>query len=208
MNQALAFPIVHNSGGPANVLTLSCKNRLTCLPRKAARRLPRPTRSGRSGLQPAGRARAVRRARGGAAPGQQTGGFCQLVRAVRPHTCCLPSLFDVAMICQNPVSATDYSVTPCSLTTESLVRVRGTRTVKARRLTFEEHATSDLGVAQCDITGGRMKQKKQKPMIADGDIVFEHLILDREYLILMVPLREGSEEPDEFFTEAENEISH
>ena len=53
-----------------------------------------------------------------------------------------------------------------------------------------------------------MKQKKQKPMIADGDIVFEHLILDREYLILMVPLREGSEEPDEFFTEAENEISH
>src|ERR1043165_2721285 len=33
-----------------NVLTLSCKNRLTCLPREAARRLPRPTRSGTSEL--------------------------------------------------------------------------------------------------------------------------------------------------------------
>src|ERR1043165_4500244 len=35
---------------PPNVLTLSCKNRLMCLPREAARRLPRPTRSGRSEL--------------------------------------------------------------------------------------------------------------------------------------------------------------
>ena len=37
---------------PPNAITLSCKNRLPCLPRKAARRLPRPTRSGRSELQP------------------------------------------------------------------------------------------------------------------------------------------------------------
>jgi len=29
---------------PANVLTLSCKSRLTCLPQEAARRLPRLTR--------------------------------------------------------------------------------------------------------------------------------------------------------------------
>jgi len=67
---------------PHNVLTLSCKNRLTCERREAARRLPRPTRSGRSELQPACRARAVRAARGGAPPGQRTGGFCQLVRTV------------------------------------------------------------------------------------------------------------------------------
>jgi|ERR1043165_441995 hypothetical protein len=38
---------------PPNVLTLSCKSRLTRLPREAARRLPRLTRSGRSELQPA-----------------------------------------------------------------------------------------------------------------------------------------------------------
>jgi hypothetical protein len=38
--------------GAPNVLTLSCKNRLTCAPREAAGRLPRPTRSGRSELQP------------------------------------------------------------------------------------------------------------------------------------------------------------
>ena len=37
----------------ANVLTLSCKSRLTCLPREAARRLPRLTRSGGSDVQPA-----------------------------------------------------------------------------------------------------------------------------------------------------------
>src|ERR1043165_9465142 len=66
----------------ANVLTLSCKNRLTCLPRKAARRLPRPTRSGRGALQPKGRVRAGRAARGAAPPGQRAGGFCQLVSAV------------------------------------------------------------------------------------------------------------------------------
>src|ERR1041384_1065283 len=47
--------------GRANVLTLSCKTRLTCLPRKAARRLPRLTRSGRSELQLACRARADRK---------------------------------------------------------------------------------------------------------------------------------------------------
>src|ERR1041384_4956066 len=47
----------HRRGGPANVLTLSCKTRLTCLPREAARRLPRLTRSGRSEL-PAGVTRA------------------------------------------------------------------------------------------------------------------------------------------------------
>jgi hypothetical protein len=38
---------------PANVLTLSCKSRLTCRPREAARRLPRPERSGTSEMQPA-----------------------------------------------------------------------------------------------------------------------------------------------------------
>src|ERR1043166_4938041 len=67
---------------PPNVFTLSCKNRLTCLPREAARRLPRLTRNGKSELQPPCRARAVRAAGGGAPPGQRTGGFCQLVRAV------------------------------------------------------------------------------------------------------------------------------
>jgi len=36
------------SARPPNVLTLSCKSRLTRLPQEAARRLPRPTRSGRS----------------------------------------------------------------------------------------------------------------------------------------------------------------
>src|ERR1043165_6023297 len=66
------------------MLTLSCKNRLTCAPQEAARRLPRLTRSGGSELQPTCRARAVRAARGGAPPGQRTGGVCQLVRAVRP----------------------------------------------------------------------------------------------------------------------------
>src|ERR1051326_5918131 len=59
---------------PPNVLTLSCKHRLTCLPREAARRLPRLTRSGGSELQPTCRARAVRAARGGSPPGHRTGG--------------------------------------------------------------------------------------------------------------------------------------
>src|ERR1051325_11242915 len=68
--------------GRANAITLSCKNRLTCLAQEAARRLPRPTRSGRSELQPPCRARAVRVARGAPPPGQRTGGFCQLVRTV------------------------------------------------------------------------------------------------------------------------------
>src|ERR1043165_1134482 len=77
----------HLPCGAPNVLTLSCKNRLPCLPREAARRLPRPTRSGRSELQPTGRGRAVRAARGGAPPGQRTGGFCQLVRVVRRRCC-------------------------------------------------------------------------------------------------------------------------
>jgi len=49
------------------------------MPHEAAGRLPRLTRSGRSDLQPTCRARAVRAARGGAPPGQRTGGFCQLV---------------------------------------------------------------------------------------------------------------------------------
>ena len=40
-------------GGPANMLTLSCKSRLTCMPREAAWRLGRLTRSGGSQLQPA-----------------------------------------------------------------------------------------------------------------------------------------------------------
>jgi len=75
----LAFVISHCSHNPPNVLTLSCKNRLKCLSRGAARRLPRLTRSGGSELQPTWRARAVRAARGGAPPGQRTGGFCQLV---------------------------------------------------------------------------------------------------------------------------------
>jgi hypothetical protein len=67
-----------------NVLTLSCKNRLTCRAEEAARLLPQQTRSGGSELQRTCRARAVRAARGGAPPGQLTGGFCQLVRAVGP----------------------------------------------------------------------------------------------------------------------------
>src|ERR1043165_4675304 len=50
---------------PSNVLTLSCKNRLTCMAREAARRLPRLTRSDRSELQPTCRVRAVGAARGG-----------------------------------------------------------------------------------------------------------------------------------------------
>src|SRR6185503_11293609 len=70
--------------GRPNVLTLSCKNRLTRLPREAARLLPRQTRSGGSELQRTCRARAVRAAQGGSPPGQRTGGFCQLVRAVGP----------------------------------------------------------------------------------------------------------------------------
>src|ERR1041385_8835266 len=53
------------SCGAPNVLTLSCKTRLTGLPQEAARRRPRLTRSGRSEVQPACRARAVRAARGG-----------------------------------------------------------------------------------------------------------------------------------------------
>src|ERR1043165_8398867 len=46
------IPIANRDGSirQPNVLTLSCKSRLTCEPRKAARRLPRPTRSGRSEL--------------------------------------------------------------------------------------------------------------------------------------------------------------
>src|ERR1043165_2868272 len=64
------------------MLTLSCKNRLTCAPQEAARRLPRLTRSGGRELQPGCRARACGAAGGGAPPGQRTGGFCQLVRAV------------------------------------------------------------------------------------------------------------------------------
>ena len=44
--------IVAHSRGRPNVLTLSCKSRPPRRPRKAARRLPRPTRSGRSELQP------------------------------------------------------------------------------------------------------------------------------------------------------------
>src|ERR1043165_8077324 len=47
---------------PSNVLTLSCKNRLKCLPRKAARLLPRQTRSGGSELPRTWRARAARAA--------------------------------------------------------------------------------------------------------------------------------------------------
>ena len=70
--------------GPANVITLSCKGRLPCRAKGAARRLPRLRRSGRSELQPTCRARAVRAARGGSPPGQRTGGFCQLVRTVSP----------------------------------------------------------------------------------------------------------------------------
>jgi hypothetical protein len=41
---------IFRSHDPANVLTLSCKSRLTRLSLGAARRLPRPTRSGRSEL--------------------------------------------------------------------------------------------------------------------------------------------------------------
>src|SRR5690349_7934429 len=47
------IPAAKSLPGRPNVLTLSCKSRLPCLPRKAARRLPRLTRSGRSELQPA-----------------------------------------------------------------------------------------------------------------------------------------------------------
>jgi len=61
--------ISHRLHNPPNVLTLSCKSRLTCLLRRAARRLPRPTPSGRSELQPTWRGRAVGAARGGSAAG-------------------------------------------------------------------------------------------------------------------------------------------
>jgi len=73
----LVFFVQHT--GRPNVFTLSCKNRLPCMCREAARRLPRPTRSRRSELQPTWRARAVRAARGGSPPSQRIGGFCQLV---------------------------------------------------------------------------------------------------------------------------------
>src|ERR1043165_363823 len=44
--------LLNGSAGRPNVLTLSCKNRLTRMAKKAALRLPRPTRSSRSELQP------------------------------------------------------------------------------------------------------------------------------------------------------------
>src|ERR1043165_1026795 len=68
---------------PANVFTLSCKSRLPCLPREAARRLPRLTHAV-AGANCSRRDARVQFAPPEAAPppGQRTGGFCQLVRAV------------------------------------------------------------------------------------------------------------------------------
>jgi len=43
LTSVLSVVIMRFSRGRANVLTLSCKNRLTWLPQKAARRLPRLT---------------------------------------------------------------------------------------------------------------------------------------------------------------------
>src|ERR1043165_2079119 len=97
LGKELWFLIRASSRGRPNVRTLSCKNRLTRLPHEAARRRPRLNPSGTAATTPrrpvarggrgdrrrAGAARAVRAARGGSPPGQRTGGFCQLVRAVR-----------------------------------------------------------------------------------------------------------------------------
>jgi hypothetical protein len=83
--------------------------------------------------------------------------------------------------------------------------------VKARSKSFEERATNYLSVVKRHgTTGGRMKRKKQSPLVADGDIVVERTkILDREYLILAVPIRKGYEEVDEdLLTEAEDEVCH
>ena len=89
----LCTVIVRYSRNRPNVITLSCKNRLPCLPRKAARRLPRLTQ--RQERTAAGVTRAaVRAARGGSPPGQRTGGFCQLVRAVSRLTSCGAVCFD------------------------------------------------------------------------------------------------------------------
>jgi hypothetical protein len=51
-NRSYLIVITRYSCGPANVLTLSCKDRPPCRPPRAARRLPRLTRSAGSDLQP------------------------------------------------------------------------------------------------------------------------------------------------------------
>jgi hypothetical protein len=55
-----------------------------------------------------------------------------------------------------------------------------------------------------------MKPTKQSPMVADGDIVVERTkILDREYLIVAVPIRTGYKEAEEdFLVETEDEVCH
>jgi len=62
---------------PPNAITLSCKAALhACL--RAARRLPRRTRSGRSEVAADVPPRAVGAAQGGSAAEPTLGGFCQL----------------------------------------------------------------------------------------------------------------------------------
>jgi len=63
---------------PANVITLSCKNRLTCLPRKVARRLPRLTTEWQE-RDAAGVTRACSSSRrGGSPPASGPAGFVSL----------------------------------------------------------------------------------------------------------------------------------
>jgi hypothetical protein len=55
-----------------------------------------------------------------------------------------------------------------------------------------------------------MKWNKQSPLVADGDIIVERAkILDREYLILAVPIRTGYEEVEhDPLAETEDEVCH